>query len=103
MACLPCPGALCTQVAVDPRFLEAYQQLGAGVELATADASELAGEQEELTYAQLQQRALRLRQVRCCPSRAAPCFEGGPACMAVWEGTGGGGCIPWRSQLHDAQ
>ena len=52
------------QVAVDPRFWSFYQQLGVRVHLVKWDAAELAGEQEELTYCQLQQRALRYRQVR---------------------------------------
>ena len=48
---------------MDPRFLAAYQQLGVAADQATWDASELAGEQEELSWVQLQQRALHLRHV----------------------------------------
>ena len=54
------------QVAVEPRFLQAYQQLcggGSSSQLTSVDARELAGEQEEVPSVELQQRALRERQV----------------------------------------
>ena len=55
------PGML-PQAAVDPRFMLLFQQLGRTAELHCWDASELAGVNEELTYCQLQVRALRARQ-----------------------------------------
>lgn len=50
-------------MAVDPRFLEAYSQMGRSCDLAQVDAAELAGEQEELSWAALQQRTWRMHQV----------------------------------------
>ena len=51
------------QVAVDPRFLKAYMQLGVESDLTVQDASSFAGEGEELSFLQLQARAASVRQV----------------------------------------
>ncbi|KAI7839964.1 hypothetical protein COHA_006285 [Chlorella ohadii] len=56
-----------TQVAVDPRFLKAYMQLGVEsdmlVQARPDDASAFAGVGEELSFLQLQARAASVRQV----------------------------------------
>lgn len=52
-------------MAVEPRFLPSYLQLcgEGGSQLTCVDAAELAGEQEEVAYVELQRRALVERQV----------------------------------------
>ncbi|PRW58011.1 hypothetical protein C2E21_3586 [Chlorella sorokiniana] len=52
-----------TQVAVDPRFLKAYLQLGVESDMLVQDASAFASEGEELSFLQLQARAASVRQV----------------------------------------
>jgi hypothetical protein len=51
------------QAAVEPLVWGVYGALGRSVHFFKVDASELAGEQEELSYCQLQQRTLVSRQV----------------------------------------
>ena len=56
-----CPSSC--QVAVDPRFLKAYMQLGAESDLMVQDASAFAAQGEALSFLQLQARAASVRQV----------------------------------------
>jgi len=75
-----------------------WLQLGSTVEVAVWDASELAGQQEELPYCQLQERALQARQVsfhsRGCLLGRLPASLGGSTCCT-------GSAVPyWCLQLH---